>query len=63
MDPKELFVGTICNGALSARLFAAILNRSCSDVYDRLGIYSLNLPSRFYLNTHEKSPFALYYLQ
>lgn len=57
-DPEQKFVGEQCENA-SKKFFLELLKKQCSNVVDRMGVYTTRKAGRFYVKTHSKPPYAL----
>lgn len=57
-DPEQKFIGEQCESA-SKKYFLDMLGQQCSDVTDRMGIYTDRKPGKFYVKTQSKRPYVI----
>lgn len=57
LNPKHRFIGERCK-SVAEKLLSELIAESCSDVEDRLGIYSSRKNGIFFVETNSEPPYA-----
>lgn len=58
LNPERKFIGEQCENAAKKFFVDMILKKKCSDVYDRMGLYTDRKLGRFFVLTNSEPPFA-----
>lgn len=56
-DPQYIFEGEKCDNLIKL-YYNQFMRRHCSEIRDRMGVFSDKKIGRFYVSTHSKPPFA-----
>lgn len=57
LDPGNEYVAEQCSGSIRL-LFARFMQTPCTNITDRLGIYSDRIPGRFFMKTEASPPYS-----
>lgn len=57
-NPKRQFIGERCENP-ARKLFLELLGQKCSNVTDRMGVYTARKVGRFFVKTNYQFPYSL----